>query len=763
MPPPSPTPDASIDRQSLLVSLRQLLADGDELDRCNACRLIGACGLTEARDELVARLRDEDVDVCIDAAAALGRLGDPSAVAPLVESLRKDPDGEVHAAVAEALGRIGGDEAVEALVELLGADSESDDWDDEDGWDSHWDVQRHAVQALGRLRAARAVPVLAARLDDEDGTIDEADLTLALARIGGEGEALLLKRLRDGAPRERRRAAHALADSDSRDSAQALGRALQDSDPAVRATAAESLARRGETRYLGALQLLLRDADARVRETALAALLQLTEAGQLDGDALLPLLADPEPRLRAAALQALPPESMDAEWQERLRPLLQDPSPAVVAALIPRLAPTPEVVDELSRRLADPAQEIPIRQQAARALGRGASPMMEILDALQRAASDAQAAVCWSALQALMELHRNWPDEEPADSDGTTPRPLDIILATLRSGRASESMDEAPTETIADLPMDDDRATPRSTLEAITQGGVRMETGDASPFSAETGEREDPQRTAEATEDLAEYHALLDHQRRERRPAYRGRGEAVACDARLLAARVLGECDDPAAVAALAESLRDGDPALQREAADALARLPDGAPGLRELRGPLASLLHLGEIPVRIACARALGRHGGPGQLPMLTEALADDSPLVRHQAVLALTGLLDGRPVPRSSEAADQILHGLSRTLADVDPGVRQAAAQALGGLAPSLQGHPAEETVSDALLAAVFLDHGHQARDMGHGLATLHGGKAVPRLLQTLAQCGDSLHRGCALTALEGALAALAMDSPR
>jgi len=284
------------DKQDVVQALRRLLNKGDELDRCCACRSLGVLGSSDALQELVEHLRDDDIDVCIDAAESLGLLGDPAAVAPLIESLHNDPDGEMS---------------------LLTSVPEDTDWDDDDAWDSNWDVQRKAVQALGYLRVAEAVAPLTALLDEEDAQVDETDTLLALARIGDAGEEVVIQRLQNGATRERRRAAHALGQPCSPTGARALGRALQDPEPEVRAVAAEALANNGQGRYLGALLLLLRDPADEVREIALkmAGKLSSQANAELDVQQLLPLLGDPSARVRAAALHALQghlPDPLDA-------------------------------------------------------------------------------------------------------------------------------------------------------------------------------------------------------------------------------------------------------------------------------------------------------------------------------------------------------------------------------------------------------------------------------------------------------------------
>jgi HEAT repeat protein len=58
----------------------------------------------------------------VQAAEALGKLGDPQAIPALIKALG-DSDWDVRCAAAEALGKIGDPQAVPALIQALG-DSE---------------------------------------------------------------------------------------------------------------------------------------------------------------------------------------------------------------------------------------------------------------------------------------------------------------------------------------------------------------------------------------------------------------------------------------------------------------------------------------------------------------------------------------------------------------------------------------------------------------------------------------------------------------
>ena len=186
-----------------LSLLSELLQTGDEVDRCYAARALGV---------LSQSLRDEDIDVCVDAATALGMIADASSVPALVESLEHESSGEICTAVTEALGNIASPASVEALLQILQERPDGLEWQDD--WDSWWDVQLEAVKALSQAHADEAIPALLAFMDSEEQQDIENDVLKALVSLSGQACAAVAERVsnHDPAPLHRRRAArHDLA------------------------------------------------------------------------------------------------------------------------------------------------------------------------------------------------------------------------------------------------------------------------------------------------------------------------------------------------------------------------------------------------------------------------------------------------------------------------------------------------------------------------------------------------------------------------
>ncbi len=111
-------------------------------------------------------LKDEDANVRRRAVGALGKIGDERAVELLIQAL-KDEDEDVRWRAADALGKIGDERAVEALIPVL----------KDDGYAIKGDyityVREKAAEALGKIGDKRAVEPLNQLLNDSNAHIIE--------------------------------------------------------------------------------------------------------------------------------------------------------------------------------------------------------------------------------------------------------------------------------------------------------------------------------------------------------------------------------------------------------------------------------------------------------------------------------------------------------------------------------------------------------------------------------------------------------------
>jgi HEAT repeat protein len=291
-----------------------------------------------------------------DAAVALGEIGDPAAVRPLVEALdvgAKDRDTlEANRKIAEALGALGAREAVPKLLELTGSP---------DGY-----VQVAAVDALGEIGDPAALQRLAElATDDRTEPFTAKKALLALGQIGDPRAAPTLLRMLfverpgvsffpeaafasvelgapmaaplvgvlDGRDAELEgwasahrvvrgalyaKSAQLLGDVGGAEAAPALVRRLayQDADPGVqvvvRVFAGESLGRlRAREGVAPLADALARERDPDVRRRYLEALVLIGDPASLP--ALRAAAASPDPATREAGLVALSRLGGDAE------------------------------------------------------------------------------------------------------------------------------------------------------------------------------------------------------------------------------------------------------------------------------------------------------------------------------------------------------------------------------------------------------------------------------------------------------------------
>jgi len=722
-------------KKKVIDSLCHLTSTGDEVDRCYASSALGTLGDNLAIPALIQRLRDEDIDVSIDAVEALGRIGNPEAIPALLESLTNDPNGEVKTAIVEALGKIGGEEVIAPLLEI--AKSCPDDMDDTQDWNDWWDMQLKAVETLGRLRVNQAVPVLAAILEDEEGQDIESEVLKALALIGGE--TVLIKRLTEGSPRERRRAAIALGFSHGAEARKALARAMTDKVGEVRVAAIRALGKQGASQYLDVMLRFLKDPDAEMRR----AVIEVTRHFSVtEPEKIATLLTDSSPAVRAAALSALRDiESLPQEILEQIRSCLNDPDDTVVAAACSLLSHLGDqtIRQKLLQILSDRERDVSLRSIVATALGiLGDS---EALNILSWAVKDEAQPVRFAALNALMQLDQGAPQQRT---------PLDIVIAALKGEVVTLSKrEEAPSEEL--MPSNEsvsDEAPAMSTLEAIA-----MDNAEAAKLLMD----EEKLPPDEFSEEIQEYIEISQENIELGERLFVQKKVDVATDVRHLSARILGESDHIEAIRALIEALNDDDTVLRREAAESLGHIAKRSPDTKELVdavGSLATHLNIGDRDLRLACARTLGLLANKSAIPILFSALPDEDSSVRRQIIQSLTVLIlaerqqivrrraSRKAFPRGAWERE-ILAQFVELLHDRDVGVCKAAAEALAAL-----GHT---EALDSIIEAAFVGAGATARDMGRALRLLDIEQSSDKLLKMLDSLADSSHRRFVIEMLE------------
>jgi HEAT repeat protein len=210
----------------------------------------------------------------------------PAGGIDLVAPLIHDPSPEVRAETAAAIGRLGDEDAAMLLFELLADESEL--------------IQESAMGALARMAPGRVVAAAAAGPRQSRRVVPHRAAEALGAAPAGDGAALLAlsatRARRSGAPRSRRWASWT-----PRAFRSGCARRAGREQPACQAVL--SLGKLQDPESAHGLLPLLDDPDPRMRFVALRALGQIRNAEAVPQ--ILPFLSDARKELRFAAVEAL--------------------------------------------------------------------------------------------------------------------------------------------------------------------------------------------------------------------------------------------------------------------------------------------------------------------------------------------------------------------------------------------------------------------------------------------------------------------------
>ena len=121
-------------------------------------------------EELVKALSfPEDHNVRFEAASALGDVGDPSCVEPLIAAM--DDNERVKEVAIRSLGKIGDSRAIPPLLDSLK--------------DNNWEIRSMAVKSLGQIGDPQATEALISALEN-DSEVVRWYIIQALTNITGE-------------------------------------------------------------------------------------------------------------------------------------------------------------------------------------------------------------------------------------------------------------------------------------------------------------------------------------------------------------------------------------------------------------------------------------------------------------------------------------------------------------------------------------------------------------------------------------------------
>lgn len=644
--------------------LSGILADGVDIHRCLAAKALGRIGAPAAVEPLIGALLDEDEDVRTDAAEALAALADPKSADQLFENLLGDPCTEVKLAAIDALTRMRDRRIVPWLRRMVRGRDEEIIWDEEEfyssGWDDWVDIQIRAVSALAELKAAEAVPDIVAAVRDENAQDLTEAAFKALACLGKPGVGALAAFLDEEPVRVRRRAAAALAGATAEEAAEPLARAFADPSAEVRAAALRARAALFPDDIR--LAALLEDRDAAIR--AEAALL----VGSNHPDRLIAMLDDPSARVQAAALDVLADigggpggEALTAA----LRSKIESPNAEVSKAAAGALAATAPAaaLDELVPLFGDTGRPVSLRLGAILALaGIGGEPVTEALVGLIDDTERPIRLAAMSELARLARKHAEWPN-----AAGTA------LLSALRGD--FDPADEEPGRESAGVP---DTPPGEADVSADESTGDEESGADVFPTSTLTAILEDapvvrkaaglPDEGVELTPTDMERLALAKNAIGKKRVPIAPKVVKHE-DIRRLAARMIGDIAHEDVALQLAAALSVADAETRMAAADSLARIGALLNPLPEVvADALVAALETAGRDLKLPLIRALAACGREKSGDVLLSQLADNDGFVRAEAVRAL--FIQGPAGPEIETLLD-----------DPDPSVRLRAAEAVAG----------------------------------------------------------------------------------
>ena len=199
---------SSMEEKKDIEGLKRALKNEDYLVRKDAAIALKKVGDATAVDALIESLEyqkwQDEYTVLIavreNSAEALGIIGDKRAIQPLITALHEDSDEEVRWKAAAALGKLNDESAVDALIDAIkdkswavrrNATIALGDIGDERGFDpllssikdSDWHVRKYAAIALGKIGDERAIDPLVKTLQDEDSDVRWKAI-IALGKIG---------------------------------------------------------------------------------------------------------------------------------------------------------------------------------------------------------------------------------------------------------------------------------------------------------------------------------------------------------------------------------------------------------------------------------------------------------------------------------------------------------------------------------------------------------------------------------------------------
>jgi len=691
--------------------LSGILCDGVDVHRCLAARALGRIGAPVAVQPLIAALLDEDEDVRTDAAEALSEMADPRAARQLLENLLGDPCTDVKLAAIATLVKLKDRRVIPWLQRMVKGRDEEIVWDEEEfyasGWDDWVDIQIKAVDALADLNAGEAVPDILAAMRAEDSQDMTEAAFKALARMGRPGIEALACFLNEDSVRLRRRAAAALGACDDLEAEGPLERAFTDSSSEVRSAAMRALAARAPAD--GRLAVLLDDSDATVR----------TEAVRLYGtehpDLLPDMIGDASKSVQLAALTVLESitnlpadKTLVTALREKLGNRAGDIAAAAARALAAR-APPQAAVNDLISLLGDATRPVNARLGALQGLTVVGGD--QAVEALAGMINDEERSIRLETMAALARLA--WADAVWPNAAG------DALLFALRDGYGPD-LDDDNEDPAPAIPKNTDEETGEPASSAASEKEDDIGAFPTSTLSAMLNDVPEAREVAGLPHDGVEL-TPVDMERLALAKRIKGKRRmqlvpevVLHKDIRSFAIRVLGDLYHADVAHELAGVLKNKDAGLCMAAADSLARIGEQLNPLPDsVTEVLMDTAATANRDLKLLLIRALGAAGNKAVPAFLSGQINDEDSFVQVEAVRALS---------RMGQANSEVV----TLLGDPDPSVRLSAAQAIAA---------ANDTDAVTQLVDFALSYeGYHGRQAARLLRDLDPGRASTLFIEVL-----------------------------
>lgn len=303
-----------------------LLLNGTGADSAKAAEQLGDTRSSQVVPWLIQALRHSEQATRKAVAEALGKIGDPRALAPLAEATARIP-ADADFLSAQVIG-IMASQSLDSILKLAA--------------DGNVNIRKLATESLGHQvrhtprAAAQALPVLAARVADPAPEVRAAALN-ALGLMDGSAQALplILKSTTDPAPEARAAAATALASYRSPQGTEELLRLLEDEEDSVRIRAIDTCKVRKEEAAVLPLVNYRTHRNAEIKRKVVQALATINPPNLHNSlrEVFSETVFDTDPEVRLASVEGLK-VIKDPRVLDIMSVLLQDPDQRVKLATL---------------------------------------------------------------------------------------------------------------------------------------------------------------------------------------------------------------------------------------------------------------------------------------------------------------------------------------------------------------------------------------------------------------------------------------------